>query len=424
MTLKIQIPDHSTNSNLFSPEFLNEKFHQFKNIIDSEQYGFFRTIDNQSLVDECKAIYDKHKTRVKTFVQIGIGGSSLGPEMLISALKRSDVNFIFINNIDPDHLHEQLSEINDIDTTLFYFVSKSGGTAETMAALAIITHFLQEKGISQSRLKELFIFCTDPQKSDLLNLGKELGIECTSVPTNVGGRFSVLTPVGFLSALFADIDIEKLLAGAQEMAKSILNDPIENNILLHTASYIYQLKEQGVTQTVLMPYSSKLRDLSFWFVQLWAESLGKAKNRNGEIVNTGLTPIPSYGATDQHSQMQLFMEGPFDKLLFMLEIDHFTHDYSLENDFATPALKKLSHYTLTQLMKAELNGTLMALKEANRPFIHLTINQNDEYNLGAIILFFESLTALMGEYLNIDPFNQPGVEAGKKYAFEWLEEKR
>lgn len=344
--------------------------------------------------------------------------------MLISSLQKNDVNFIFINNIDPDRLYEQLKSITNIEETLFYFVSKSGGTAETMSSLALITNCMREKGVEEDQLKNYYVFGTDPVKSDLLELGKRLEVPCVSVPSNVGGRFSVLTPVGYLPALFAGINVENLLSGAQEMRTSLLSEDVQTNDLLLTASYMMQLKESGVVQTIFMPYSSKLRDLSFWFVQLWAESLGKKYDRDGSVIHEGFTPVPGYGATDQHSQMQLFMEGPFDKLLLLLEVDNFDHDYSLENSLNTPSLNQLSDYSLSQLMKAEFNGTLTALSEAKRPFIHLTINKNDEFNIGALVIFFETLTAIMGHYLNLDPFDQPGVEAGKKYAFEWLLRKR
>ena len=424
MALNIQLPQLNLDLPRYNKEFLANKLEAFKQTIEDPSYGFFHIINDQDLISQCQEIYQHHKQRVKTFVQVGIGGSSLGPEMLTSAINTTGVSFIYINNIDPDHLYEQLNQITDIEETLFYFVSKSGGTAETMSSFAIITNWLADKGISKLDLPKYFIFGTDPVKSDMLTLGNELKVSCVSVPSNVGGRFSVLTPVGYLPALFAGISLEKLIAGAKETAQAILNNPVDENPLLLICSYLDELKEKGVNQTVFMPYSSKLRNLSFWFVQLWAESLGKEYSLDKKTVHQGLTPVPAYGATDQHSQMQLFMAGPYDKVLFMLEVENFEHDYSLENKFETPSLKKLSHYTLSQLMQAEFQGTLTALSEAGRPYIHFKINKNNEHNLGALILFFESLTAMMGHYLNINPFDQPGVEAGKKYAFEWLARKR
>ncbi|MCR9205850.1 MAG: hypothetical protein NXH75_14795, partial [Halobacteriovoraceae bacterium] len=346
-------------------------------------------------------------------------GSSLGPEMLVSALKSSKREFTFINNVDPDALHDQLEKIEPKET-LFYFVSKSGGTAETMASLAIITNWLKEKGITEKEFKNYFIFATDPVKSELLKLGREWGVTCLEVPSNVGGRFSVLTPVGLLPALFAGINTSELLEGAQEIKKTLLDTDLKENKLLKSALYLHSLKDKGFNQTVLMPYSSKLRDLSFWFVQLWAESLGKKMDKDGNVVNTGLTPLPSYGATDQHSQVQLFMEGPYDKVTLFLKIENFDNDFPLNNDIPIGPLEKLKPYSLAQLMEAELNGTLKAMEEAERPYLLLKLEKCDANHLGQILLYLESLTVLMGIMLNINPFDQPGVEAGKRYAFQWL----
>jgi glucose-6-phosphate isomerase len=407
---------------LFSKEFLSSKLDTFKSIINDPTTGFFHLPTNEVLLNEVKDLHKKYSS-IKHFVHVGIGGSSLGPEMLISALAKSDVKFSFINNIDPERIEEQLKLI-DVDNALFFFVSKSGGTAEMTAAMSLIINFLEDKGLDQDAWKEKFVFCTDPEKSILLDLGKELNIPTLTIPSNIGGRFSVLTPVGAFPALFAGIDIDQLMLGAKKACDYCLDEDLENNPLLNTCSYLYDLKNFDITQTVFMPYSSKLRDFCFWFVQLWAESLGKKNNLNGEEVYTGLTPIPGYGATDQHSQMQLFMEGPLDKCILLLEVDKFSCDFDLKSKINFPSFKKLSSHTLGDLMKAEFHGTLKALEEMGRPNIHFQISENDENSMGELIIFFESLTALMGNYLEINPFDQPGVELGKIYAYEKLESGR
>ena len=421
MSLKISYSGReSLSPKFFESSFAKEKFEVFKKTIKDENIGFFRVSESSHLIQDCYKTYDKFKNK-KTFVHVGIGGSSLGPEMLISALQKNDHQFIFINNIDPQEINDQLNKL-DIEQTLFYFCSKSGGTAETMAGLAIISQLLKQKNIAENQFKNYFVFATDPLKSQLLEIGKELQIECLTIPSNIGGRFTVLTPIGFFPALFAGLEIEKLNEGANKIKIDILNEDLDSNILIQTASFLYALKqEKSISQTIFMPYSSKLRDLSHWYVQLWAESLGKKQKLDGSIVNTGFTPIPAYGATDQHSQLQLFMEGPFDKTMILIEIDKFGHDFSLKNNFTQPTLQKISRYSLSQLFKAELNGTLKALEENNRPYIHMKISELNELSMGSMILFFECLTALMGSYLEINPFDQPGVELGKVYALKWLE---
>ncbi len=394
------------------------KLDSFKKIISNPKTQFFHTFERDELLVQTRSVFEKFKNR-KTFVHVGIGGSSLGPEMLVSALQKNKTHFLFINNIDPDEMASQLEGIHP-EETLFYFVSKSGGTAETMAALSIVTNFLMEKKIGKDQLKNYFVFATDPVKSELLDLGRELGIDLLEVPSDVGGRFCALTPVGYLPALFAGINVEQMIKGAMSAQKVCLLDSAENP-LLKSAEFLFQLKEKkNISQTVLMPYSSKLRNFSFWFTQLWAESLGKKKNTKGETVHTGFTPIVGYGATDQHSQMQLFMEGPQDKCLILIEVVKFGADFKLNSSLKTNALEKLSGYSLSNLMQAELNGTLKALAENGRPTLHIQIERNDEFHMGELILFFESLTALMGDYLKIDPFDQPGVEAGKIYAYQFL----
>ncbi len=416
MPIQIQM---SHGSITCAKEQTNKAFDQFQETIQNPDYGFFQVNQRTELLTTCQGVAKKFTAR-KNFIQVGIGGSSLGPEMLITSLGAdSDKNFIFINNIDSDKIHYQLKDL-DLLNSLFYFVSKSGGTAEPMAAFAIISGLYKELGVNKADLKNYYVFATDPQKSDLLNLGRELGIDCLEIPSNVGGRFSVLTPVGLFPAVFAGIDAAELLLGAEAIKPTLLGDGPES--LKTISAHLIGLWEQKkINQTVFMPYSSMLRDFSFWFVQLWAESLGKRFSIDGTEVFTGMTPIPSYGATDQHSQMQLFMEGPNDKCLFLIEVEKMKKDFPLINDFEIKALKMLNKHTLHQLMRAELLGSLKALKEADRPTIHFKIKEVNAHSIGAMVLFFESLTAIMGHYLAINPFDQPGVEAGKIYAYEFLD---
>ena len=420
--LKIRVSQSiKKNNQYFEPSFLQQKREAFQSIIDDPEFGFYHIADNPQLREQTQKVYEKFKTK-KHFVHVGIGGSSLGPQMLVNALKPKENNckFTFINNIDPDVLDDQLYKI-DIEDSLFYVVSKSGGTAETMASLAIILDLLQKKNIKPENYKNYLVFCTDPERGDLRQIANDLSIECLDVPPNVGGRFTVFTPVGFLPALFAGINIHVFCEGANSLKKMLTSDDLVENKLLESASALYALKkENDVAQTVIMPYSSKLKDLSAWFVQLWAESLGKAKNLDGEIVHQGFTPIPAYGATDQHSQVQLFMEGPYDKCLLMIDIEKFNEDFSLNSKLDYPSLKKLAPHSLSKLMRAEFEGTLQALDEYSRPFIQISLPECNARTLGALLIYLESLTAIMGYYLNINPFDQPGVEAGKKYAFEWL----
>lgn len=392
----------------------NSAVSSYQKTLASPEIGFFHLPKNKELIKQTEAVYSHFKHK-KYFIQIGIGGSALGPEMLLAALHNdSGVEFTFLNNIDPDDLCRKLDKVN-LKESLVYVVSKSGTTAETVAAMAIVINMLEKQGITEKDFKNYFVFCTDPEKGELRKLSKEWNVQTLDIPSNIGGRFSVLTPVGLLPALFAGLDAGDLLAGAEDIQRH-LHDPSTGKDFYNLAFWIKDLHDKGVHQTVMMPYSSLLKEYSAWFVQLWAESLGK----NGK----GLTPIPAYGATDQHSQMQLFMEGPTDKVLMLIEVEQFHADYSMKNSVKSDAFQNLSSFNLSQLMKAEFEGTLTALEENKRHVVHLKIPSLNERYVGQLVLFAECLTVIVGELLKVNPFDQPGVEAGKKYANVWLKNHR
>ena len=392
------------------PENSESAINAYQKTLNSPEIGFFRLPESRNLFESSQNIFERFKSK-KYFIHVGIGGSALGPEMILSALgNQSGVEFVFINNIDPDDLCRKLDKVN-IKEALIYVVSKSGTTAETVAAMSIMINLLVEAGINESQYKDYFVFCTDPVKGELRKLSTEWGVSTLDIPSNVGGRFSVLTPVGLLPALFAGISAAEILEGAEDIQKYLL-DPVVGANFYELAFWIKNLHDLGVNQTVIMPYSSLLREYSSWFVQLWAESLGKNEK--------GLTPIPAYGATDQHSQMQLFMEGPKDKVIIFIEVEKFNTDFSLKNSLKSESFKNLSSFKLSDLMKAEFEGTLTALEENGRHVVHLTIPCLQSDYVGQLVLFAECLTVMVGELLGVDPFNQPGVEAGKKYANHWL----
>lgn len=411
-----------TQHKTFQQDFLEVMLEKFQKIIDNPANGFFHLTDKTEYLEQTYEVFEKIKNK-KHFVQVGIGGSALGPQMLVSALRKEwSKSFTLLDNTDSDYIQDELNKIN-LKDSVFYIVSKSGGTAETIACYAIVKNLLEECGVPQEEFKNYFIFCTDKEKGQLREHVDKNQYTSLVVPDNVGGRFSVLTHVGLLPALFFGIDIKKLFEGANELKAQLLNKNASENPLLTCAAHIAYLYiekegEEKVNETVLMPYSSKLKDFSFWFVQLWAESLGKFSPEKNKPV--GITPIPAYGATDQHSQMQLFMEGPINKLMFMLNIKTRENNFSLSSDLDLESAQKLNNYSMNDLLEAEFQGSIKALQENKRNIIEVNIDLLNESSLGQLILFYESLTALMGEYLFINPFDQPGVEKGKKYAFEYL----
>ncbi|MFY7991806.1 MAG: glucose-6-phosphate isomerase [Bacteriovoracaceae bacterium] len=400
---------HSSVTAKAKPASSFESF--LKTLTQNPEIGFFGLPQRTDLLQQSLAAYEKHKNK-KVFIHIGIGGSALGPEMILRALVPEKMNqFILLNNIDPDDTKARLQNVKMKEAVIFV-VSKSGTTAETVASMSIVLNLFHEQGLTEKDYSDHFVFCTDPVLGDFRKLGAEKNITCLDVPSNVGGRFSVLTPVGLFPALFAGVNVKELLQGAADYQEFVIN-PAKNKNFIELGNLLADLhNEHHVNQTVIMPYSSLLKEFSAWFVQLWAESLGK----NGK----GLTPIPAYGATDQHSQMQLFMEGPNDKMMVLIQVEKFKTDYSLNNSFDASSFNLLKTFSLSQLFQAEFVGSFKALQENKRHITHLSIKELTAYSLGQLILFSEALTVYMGELMKLDPFNQPGVEAGKKYAKEWL----
>ena len=369
------------------------------------QENFTTIISDPTLRPATTAVYRQFAPK-KTFIHIGMGGSSLGPAMLTRTLSTpSDVQFYFLDNSDPTSVIPTLTQA-DLAQSLFYVVSKSGQTMETLAILSRVLERLQAAGIPPARWKEHLVFCTDPNQGELTKMAHELAITTLPFPPGVGGRFSVLTPAGLLPASFAHIDIDLLFRGAQEALELL-----PTSALQHLVQAILQGQGQ-ISQTVLMPYCDRLKSFNAWFVQLWAESLGKD--------GTGLTPITAIGASDQHSQMQLFMDGPRDKFFIFIQIAPAPTNSTPPRPVPVTYLPDFEQIDLAQLLQCQLAGTLQAMDDQQLPYVLLTLPQLDARQLGKLIVFFELLTVCVGAGLGVNPFDQPGVERAKRYASQLL----
>ncbi len=354
-----------------------------------------------------------------TMVVLGIGGSALGNKALYSALKTEynlDKKLFVYDNVDPVFLFEILNQIN-LDTTIFNVISKSGTTAETMAAYLIIADILKKR--YPEDYKNRLIITTDKEKGFLRKLCEKEHYPSFVVPDNVGGRFSVLSDVGLVSSAFTNINIQKLLQGAASMRErcadlsNIYDNPAYLNGLLH---YLYF--REGKNIAVMMPYSNALYDLADWYRQLWAESLGKRYDLKGREILVGQTPVKALGATDQHSQIQLYTEGPYDKVITFLTVLNFQYDYTIPN--LHPESEDVSYlggHKLSELLNAERLATEIALTKAKRPNANIIFPQIDEFHLGEFIMMYEIQTVFTGKLLHINPLDQPGVEAGKKATY-------
>ncbi|MGC9362214.1 MAG: glucose-6-phosphate isomerase [Candidatus Syntrophosphaera sp.] len=349
-----------------------------------------------------------------TMVVLGIGGSALGNRALYSALRteRDLPRRLFVyDNVDPVLLYELLGQIN-LETTLFNVITKSGTTAETMAGYMILAD-LVKKRFPKDYTRRMVI-TTDREKGFLRQVINKEGYASFVVPDNVGGRFSVLTDVGLVSSAFTGMDIAELLRGAADMRHrcaetDIFKNPAYLNGLLHFLYY-----RDGKNISVMMPYSNSLYDIADWYRQLWAESLGKRHDVKGREILVGQTPVKALGTTDQHSQVQLYAEGPNDKVFTFLTVEKFAHDHKIPN--LHPDREEVSYLggrKLSELLNAECLATQIALTKAHRPNANVIFPVIDEYHLGQFIMMYEIQTVFTGKLLNVNPLDQPGVEAGK-----------
>ncbi|MCK9556493.1 MAG: glucose-6-phosphate isomerase [Candidatus Cloacimonetes bacterium] len=365
-----------------------------------------------------KAFVQKLDPVFDTMVVLGIGGSALGNKAIYNALKTEaglTRKVLVYDNADPVFLHEILQQTT-LDKTLFNVITKSGGTAETMSAYMILLDILKRKYPQDFRKR--MIITTDKEKGFLRRIADDEGYSTFTVPGNVGGRFSVLSDVGLLSSAFAGVDIDALLAGAAQMRNiceetEIMHNPALLNGLLH---FLYM--REGKNISVMMPYSNSLYDFADWYRQLWAESLGKRYDRKGREIFVGQTPVKALGTTDQHSQIQLYTEGPNDKVITFLSVEHFAHDYTIPN--LHPDLEDISYLggkKLSELLNAERLATEIALCKAGRPNANLIFPKIDAENIGSAIMMYEIQTVFCGKLLNINPLDQPGVETGKIATF-------
>ncbi|MDP2625205.1 MAG: glucose-6-phosphate isomerase [Candidatus Peregrinibacteria bacterium] len=388
--------------------------------IETRDQGFYSVIDDDAMVEKIQSFADSVQGEFKDIVVLAVGGSSLGTICLQQSLKhlfenerveRDAPRLHVIDNIDPSLISE-IEDVIDYAHTLFIVVTKSGGTPETLAQYFYFEKRCFDQGHTPS---EHFVFVTDPERGLLRKVAKEGGVLADfEVPPNVGGRFSVLTPVGLLPAALIGIDIKKLLKGARDMRDLFLSESFEKNLPFQLATIQYLLGKKDKSMTVLMPYAQKLIRFADWYRQLLAESIGKAKNEKGETVNVGITPINALGITDQHSQSQLYNEGPNDKLIIFIGVDKMKHDILIPNPYPDdPTVSFLNGVTFEKLIKTEMKGTMQALTQNDRPNVLIQIPQIDEETLGQLFLLFEGSIAFLGEFYDINAFDQPGVELSK-----------
>ena len=389
--------------------------------------GFVDLPSDKDLLAQVEKFSSTARGKYDDVVILGIGGSALGPIALRTALRPSGWNMLddkarsgyprlhVLDNVDPETIHALLGRLR-LERTLFIVTSKSGGTAETMAQFLIVHDRITREKLDVTRQ---LVFVTDPKQGALRPLAERLRVPALDIPANIGGRFSVLTPVGTLPAALIGIDVKSLLSGAAEMAKRCESPELTKNPA-GVYAMLEWLADTRLTKriVVFMPYSDPLRDFAAWFVQLWAESLGKQRPDGTSV---GSTPLVALGATDQHAQVQLFMEGPADKTVTFVSVRERANDVEIPAAF--PDVKELGYlagHSLGELIDIEQRATAGALAKRGRPNMTIHLDRVDASHVGQLMMLLELATAYAGQLYGIDAFNQPGVELGKQFAYALL----
>jgi glucose-6-phosphate isomerase len=390
---------------------------------EAGEYAFLDlTFDWQSY-DSCAHAAEAFRGSENLLIA-GIGGSALGPQAIFNALchplhnllpenqRGGRARFFVLDNVDPDLAKAQLDFCNP-EVTCYNIISKSGATAETAAATLLI--FGRLKKTLGRDWKERVICTTDPTSGDLRALCTKEGLMTLELPTQVGGRFSVLTPVGLFPAFCLGVDVNAMLDGAAEMRERCLSDNLDKNPATQIAGLLHLFDtKHNKPLHVMMAYANSLYSLADWFRQIWSESLGKARDLDGNRVNTGPTPIKALGTTDQHSQVQLYIEGPHDKVFIFLEAGKFRNELKLPTLYPeVSSLNYLGNQTMNKLMAAEFAATREALVREERPSMTLTFPEINAHTIGEFFMLLEIVTVLSGHLYHINPLDQPGVELGK-----------
>ncbi|MCR5808438.1 MAG: glucose-6-phosphate isomerase [Clostridiales bacterium] len=385
--------------------------------------------NQKEIVAKIKAVAEKVRESAEYFVVLGIGGSALGPIAVQQALnhprynelpreKRNGPKLYVEDNVDPERM-AALMDVIEPEKTVFNVITKSGSTSETMAQLLTVMRLLIDL-YGEDALKERLIATTDREKGNLIGIAKKYGLTTFCVPEGVGGRFSEMCPVGLLPAAVCGIDIEAMLDGAAYMDKLCDSDNVFENPALMYALLETSAMKLGANIGVLMPYADSLKYFSDWYAQLWAESLGK---KRGEA-RFGQTPVKALGVTDQHSQVQLYTDGPFDKTVTFLGVENYRTVFTIPHAVdENPNVAFLSGHTFNELISAERRATEHAVTVSghmNKTILLPEVNAN---TIGQLMMLFELATAYAGEILGINAYDQPGVEEGKNMTYALLGKK-
>jgi len=377
----------------------NKKFNQnlkktkkiyknFKLDLDSFKIPLMQSYEKNYNFSFSKKIVKKF-SKYKNIVIIGMGGSILGAKAIYSKLgKNINKKLFFFDNLDPD-LYLKFKKIKNLKNSCFIVVSKSGNTLETLANFSVI--------FSNHLLKDKLIFITEVKSSDLMNLAEKYKAEIIEHKEFIGGRYSVLSEAGMFPAALMGLNVKKF-----HDLKKLLKNKNFVSALIYNVTSIYTLNQKGFKSSVLLNYDSQLNDLTFWYQQLTAESLGKG--------GKGVTPIVAFAPKDHHSTLQLYLEGPKDKFFTFFNSMNKSQHYRLNKNTTLNNFKFLKNKSVENLINAQMRGTKNVFDAKKIPFRQIIFKKNNENELGMIFTFFVLETILLARLMKINPFNQPSVE--------------
>ncbi|MBU6153899.1 MAG: hypothetical protein KGP28_06315 [Bdellovibrionales bacterium] len=400
---------------------LHQHFDRLRVKLHDQVSGFYNAVTDSTLsaIDASESLASSFlsNSSLRHCVFIGIGGSSLGPLFLIDALKhraKSQMQFHFFENPDPIDWTYRISKLNPAET-LVCVVTKSGTTYETLSIFMLAYDWLK-RALGKTAANRHCVAITDPEKGELLEFARRESIATLPIAPSVGGRFSIFTPVGLFAGALAGLNMRELLTGGKKVRDYCEKATLEKNNFLTWAEALHSRAKTHGTH-VMMPYTTPLRLLANWWVQLWAESLGKE--------GKGFTAVPALGAIDQHSMLQLLRDGPNDKVIWFINVSDFKTRVPIPSiDFKVKTFDLLEGQELGDLLTTEFRAIQKVMTNQKRPHLQLQIEELNEEALGSLFFSLSVLTAYMGEIMSVNPFDQPGVEEGKVYIREKLEQNK
>lgn len=374
------------------------------------EWPFLFVSENKDDLEELKKALE-HFAEFDNVLMLGTGGSSLGGQMLYELAKKKKTVLHFLDNVDPCTFDDKINQM-DLRKTGVVVISKSGHTSETLCQfMCLLSQYKKHLG---NNFSNHFLVITEPGARPMRTIAEQYSLPCFDHDPKIGGRFSVLSNVGMSAGILGGVNAEKVRLGAARVLKHVLNEKsLEKIPSVQSALLSYGLHKSGHTVSVVMPYSDRLRPLSKWFVQLWAESLGKKDQGN--------TPIHALGTVDQHSQLQLFLDGPRDKAFTIIATDTRSKGLKIEDSFMdVQELGYFSNTSMGDLLYAHQEATIVTLRHNNCPTRVLRMDILDEESLGALIMTFMLETIFMATLMGINAFDQPAVEEGKVRMKEFM----